>query len=57
MPFEKNNKLGFTSNKPLDRIAISLKGRVGQREALENIPNWQAQVRDFMDTLIDRTSN
>jgi len=56
MVFKKNHKFGFTSDNPLDSIAISLKGRVGQREALKNIPNWQAQVRDFMDTLIDRTN-
>jgi len=55
MTFQKNHKFGFVSDNPLDSIAISLKGRVGQREALKNIPNWQAQVRDFMDTLIDRS--
>jgi len=52
MPFEENNKLGFTSDQPLDSIAISLKGRVGQREALKNIPNWQARIRDLVDQLI-----
>ena len=55
MTFQKNHRLGFFSENPLDRTAISVKGRVGQREALKKVPNWQAQIRDLIDDLIDRT--
>jgi len=55
MTFQKNHKFGFTTDNPLEKIPISIRGRIGQKEALRSIPNWQEQVRDFLDTLIDRS--
>jgi len=54
MPFQKNHKLGFTSDEPLDRLPICFKGRVGQKERLKTVLNWQEQLRDFIDTLIEQ---
>lgn len=53
MPFQKNNKLGFTSDEPLGREPICFKGRVGQKEKLANIPNWQERFREFIDMLAE----
>lgn len=53
MTFKKNHKdrimpFGLV---PLDREAIAFKGRVGQKEKLKSVPNWQEQFRDFVDEL------
>jgi hypothetical protein len=53
MPFQKSNKQGFVSENPLDREPICFKGRLGQKEKLKSIPNWQDRLRDFVDTLIE----
>ena len=53
MPFQKNNKLGFASDEPLDREPICFKGRVGQKQKLAAIPNWQERLREFVDILIE----
>jgi hypothetical protein len=55
MTFQKKHKFGFTSDNPLEKTPISFRGRIGQKEALKNIPNWQEQVRDFIDTLINQS--
>lgn len=54
MPFQKNNDLGFkpTEEKPLDRIAFQLKLRLGVRERIKAIPNWQNQVRELLETWV-----
>ncbi len=54
MTFDKNNKhrahpMGTV---PLDREAIAFKGRIGQKEKLKTVPNWQERFRDFVDELI-----
>lgn len=53
MTFKKNNKLGFTSDIPLEKTPICFKGRKGQREALMAIPNWQEKLRDATDRLLE----
>lgn len=53
MPFQKNNQFGFTSKNPLDSQPICFKGRLGQKEKLKAVPNWQERLREFVDTLIE----
>jgi hypothetical protein len=53
MPFQKKHKLGFTSENPLDKNPICFKGRLGQKEKLANVPNWQERLRDFIDTFVE----
>lgn len=53
MPFQKNHKLGFTSETPLESQPICFKGRLGQKEKLKAIPNWQERIREFIDTLME----
>lgn len=53
MRFQKNNKLGFVSENPLDKQPICFRGRLGQKEKLKSIPNWQDRLREFVDTLIE----
>jgi len=55
MAFKKGNKYGFTSEEPLEKTPICFMGRVGQKEALKNIPNWRELIKDFVDELIDRS--
>jgi hypothetical protein len=47
MPFERNNKLGFTPKKdiPLDKSPLSIKLDVGDREKVRSIPDWQDKLR------------
>ncbi|WP_293128587.1 hypothetical protein [Microcoleus sp. bin38.metabat.b11b12b14.051] len=52
MTFRENNKLGFTSDNPLEKTPICFKGRKGQREALMAIPNWPEKLRDAIDRLL-----
>lgn len=54
MPFEKGHKLGAKRKdaEPLDNKAIAFKGRLGQKEALAQVPDWQSKLRDYVDQLI-----
>ncbi|BAZ12394.1 hypothetical protein NIES4071_42250 [Calothrix sp. NIES-4071] len=52
MPFQKNNKLGFTSNEPLDRKPLTILLKVGVKDKLMSIPNWRQKVRDAIDKII-----
>jgi hypothetical protein len=54
MPFRKNNKFGFTSENPLGKSPVCLKVRVGVREKLLAIPDWQIEIRKAIDDLIER---
>lgn len=51
--FKKGNTEGFTTDRPL-----ALKSLVGIRltsedkEALKRVPNWQEQVREYIQELI-----
>ena len=49
MPFKKNNKLGFTSEDPLDKTPLSIKLRIGVREKIKAVPDWQAKLRDLLE--------
>lgn len=42
-------------SRPLDREAIAFKGRLGQKEKLKNVPDWQERLRDFVDELIAKS--
>ncbi len=53
MTFQKNHKLGFTSENPLDREPICFKGRKGQKEKLKAVLGWQERLRDFIAILIE----
>lgn len=54
MPFQKNHKLGAKKiiDRDLDVQPICFKGYEGQKEKLKAVPNWQEQLRDFVDHLI-----
>jgi hypothetical protein len=54
MTFQKKHKQGFTSNNPLDNEPICFKGRIGQKQALKSIPDWQNKLRDYVDELINK---
>ena len=56
MPFKPNNKLGFkpTESKPLDRIPLQLKLRLGVRHRIQAIPDWQNQIRDLLETWVEQ---
>jgi hypothetical protein len=54
MPFEKGHKLGARKRlkRPLDKEAIAFKGYEGQKEKLKAVPDWQEQLREFVDQLL-----
>ena len=54
MTFRKNNQLGAKKflKDELDIQPICFKGRLGQKEKLKVVPNWQERLRDYVDTLI-----
>lgn len=55
MPFKKNNKVGAKKflNEELGQVPICFKGRLGQKDKLKAVPNWQERLREFVDTLIE----
>ena len=54
MPFQKNNQIGAKKilNEELDTQPICFKGRLGQKEELKAVPNWQERLREFVDQLV-----
>ncbi|BAZ65968.1 hypothetical protein NIES4106_50860 [Fischerella sp. NIES-4106] len=54
MTFQKKHKLGFTSENPLADSPICFRGRIGQKEALKDVPDWQNKLRDYVDELINK---
>ncbi len=54
MPFQKFNQIGAKKIFPqlLDNQPICFKGRLGQKDKIKNVPNWQERLRDFVDELI-----
>ena len=53
MPFRKNNQYRIkSSGRPLDEHPICFKGWEGQKEKLKNIPDWQNQLRVFIQSYI-----
>jgi hypothetical protein len=53
MPFQKNNKLGFTSKQPFDKDPVCFKVLPGVKVKLKAVPNWQEHLREFTDKLIE----
>jgi len=53
MPFQKNHKLGFTSNEPLDKNPVCFKVKPGVKDKLKAVSNWQELLREYVDRLID----
>ena len=55
MPFEKNNKLGFTAKNdtPLDKQPLSIKLKLGDRDKVRSIPDWQDKLRDLINKWLD----
>jgi hypothetical protein len=56
MPFQKNNKLGFTpeGEKPLDRNPVCFKLDPELKQRLLTIPDWQKRLRGELPTLIQK---
>jgi hypothetical protein len=54
MPFKKNNKLGFVSDDPLDKTPLTIKLRLGIREKIKAVPDWQAKLRDLLEEWADQ---
>ncbi|MDJ0799215.1 MAG: hypothetical protein QNJ51_20750 [Calothrix sp. MO_167.B12] len=54
MPFQKNNQIGAKKilKEQLDTQPICFKGRLGQKDKLKTVPNWQERLREFVDQLI-----
>lgn len=54
MPFIKGHEYRWkpTNDATLDKSPICFKGRIGQKQSLKNIPDWQEILRDFVDQLI-----
>ncbi|WP_334732067.1 hypothetical protein [Nostoc sp.] len=54
MPLKKGHKYRWESKneESLDKSPICFKGRVGQKQKLKNIPDWQEILRDFLAQLI-----
>jgi len=56
MPFQKNHEYCWKSDPEniLDKAPICFKGREGQKDRLKNLPDWQNQLRDYIDELINK---
>lgn len=59
MPFQKNNQIGAKKiiKEQLDAQPICFKGRLGQKDKLKAVPNWQERLREFVDELIKDLDN
>jgi hypothetical protein len=57
MPFEKNHRLGFTSDNPLDRSPVCFKVLPDVKTKLKAIPNWQNRLREFVERLIEENKH
>jgi hypothetical protein len=54
MAFRKKHKLGFTSDDPLDKTPLTIKLRLGIREKIKAVPDWQAKLRDLLEEWADQ---
>jgi hypothetical protein len=52
MTFQKNNKLGFTSDRPFDKDPVCFKVLPGIKDKLKAVPDWQERLREFVDEMI-----
>ncbi|MBD2196948.1 MULTISPECIES: hypothetical protein [Calothrix] len=59
MPFQKNNKIGAKKiiQQELDQLPICFKGRLGQKEKLKAVPDWQERLREYVDKLLEDMDN
>ncbi|MBW4624863.1 MAG: hypothetical protein KME49_04975 [Brasilonema octagenarum HA4186-MV1] len=57
MPFRKNHKLGFTSDKPFDKDPVCFKVAPGVKDKLKAVPDWQKRLRELVDELIKDVNN
>jgi hypothetical protein len=55
MPFEKNNKLGFTTKNdtPLDKQPLSIKLKLGDKDRVRSIPDWQDKLRALINVWLN----
>jgi hypothetical protein len=53
MPFQKKNKLGFTSKQPFDKDPVCFKVLPGIKDKLKTVPDWQERLRECVDKLIE----
>jgi hypothetical protein len=53
MPFQENNEYRYTKKleRPLGKV-IGFRSYEGQSEKLKNVPDWQEQLRLYVDKLI-----
>jgi len=56
MPFQKDHKLGFVSNDPLDKNPICFKVKPGVRDKLKAVTDWQERLREMVDKIIEEES-
>ena len=55
MPFQKNHKLGFTSDDPLDKDPVCFKVKPGVKVKLKDVPEWQERLREYVDELVKQS--
>lgn len=55
MTFKEKHKLGFTSKNgtPLDSLPLSIKLRLGVRNNIRLIPDWQNKLRDLIEQWVE----
>jgi hypothetical protein len=53
MPFQKKNKLGFTSTQPFDKDPVCFKVLPGIKDKLKTVPDWQERLRESVDKIIE----
>ncbi len=57
MPFQKKNKLGFTSEQPFAKDPVCFKVLPGIKDRLKTISGWQERLRQAVDEMIEETEN
>ncbi len=57
LPFQKKNKLGFTSDEPFDRNPLTILLKPGVKEKLMSITNWRSKVRNAIDRIIEESQS
>lgn len=59
MPFKRNNKLGFIpkNGTPLDKQPLSIKLKLGDRDKVRSIPDWQDKLRGLIERWLKSESD
>ncbi|MBN3942454.1 hypothetical protein [Nostoc sp.] len=55
--YEQYSSFHWYLKDELDDKPICFKGRLGQKEKLKAVPNWQERLREFVDELIKDVDN